>query len=938
MKKLCLGAITLCFLVLTNATLKAQDDLSKPIPFDPSVKTGTLANGLKYYIKKNGKPEKRCELRLALNAGSMLEKDDQQGLAHFVEHMCFNGTKNFKKSALVDFLESAGVKFGAHLNAYTSFDETVYMLQLPTDKEDIFTKGFQVLEDWAHNVTFDADEIEKERGVVISERRGRLGAGERMRQQWWPTAFEGSRYANRLPIGTIQVLEGFKHESLKDFYNTWYRPELMAVCAVGDFDVDKVEALIKEKFSRIEQKPNAAKHENFEVPDHKGLRVAIASDNEATQTTIQLNYKHPLSIGTTLGDMRKGLIGEIFNNILGTRFDELISKGGTPFSFAYSGYSNYVRTKNGFQSFGMVKETGILEGLRMLLTENERAKKHGFNQGEMDRSKKEMMTYMEKSFKERDKTESGNIVQGMVSSFLESEPMPDVAFQLEFYKKYLDGITLEEVNVLGKKWILEDGNNATCVIQAPRKSELTLPTEDDVKKVFEDIKSAKIEPLVEEAVATQLMTNMPKAGSILSEKKNAELGITELVLSNGAKVVYKPTTFKNDEVLMSAYSPGGYTLYPVADNDNGSFASFGIAQSGLGELDAVQLQRYMTGKIARISPYISELFEGFNGSYSPKDEETAMQMLHLYFTAPRKDEKMFKNVLTQQRVFVENMSKSPEAAFRDSVMIAMYKNHPRRQPFKAERLDKVNIDRAYEIYKDRFADAGDFTFFFTGNVEEKKFRTMVETYIASLPTKGRKETWKDPAVEPLTTSVAKNIQRGIEPKSTVQMTYIGDFKFDRRSNFEMAALVKLLSTKLREKIREEKGGTYGVQVMPSLSKFPKERYQLTISFGCAPEKVVELMDAALKEVEDIVNNGSDEKNMTKIKETFLRERETDMKENRFWSGYIAASYQNGLDVMDMNKYNAWVNALTGKDLKKFAKKYIKNGKLAKFTLKPENKA
>jgi zinc protease len=435
-----------------------------------------------------------------------------------------------------------------------------------------------------------------------------------------------------------------------------------------------------------------------------------------------------------------------------------------------------------------------------------------------------------------------------------------------------------------------------------------------------------------------LMTYMPKSGSIVSEKKNTELGITELVLSNGAKVVYKPTTFKNDEVLMSAYSPGGYTLYPVVDNDNGSFASFGIAQSGLGELDAVQLQRYMTGKIARISPYISELFEGFNGSYSPKDEETAMQMLHLYFTAPRKDEKMFKNVLTQQRVFVENMSKSPEAAFRDSVMIAMYKNHPRRQPFKAERLDKVNIDRAYEIYKDRFADAGDFTFFFTGNLDEKKFRQMVEIYIASLPTKGRKETWKDPAVEPVNASIAKNIQRGIEPKSTVQMTYIGDFKFDRRGNFEMAALVKLLSTKLREKIREEKGGTYGVQVTPSLSKFPKERYQLTISFGCAPEKVVELMDAALKEVEDIVNNGSDEKNMTKIKETFLRERETDMKENRFWSGYISGSYQNGLDVMDMNKYNAWVNALTGKDLKKFAKKYIKNGKLAKFTLKPETKA
>ena len=938
MKKMLFGAICLYLLAFIATPLTAQDDLSKPIPFDPSVKMGKLANGLKYYIRKNAKPEKRCELRLALNAGSMLENDDQQGLAHFVEHMCFNGTKNFKKSALVDFLESAGVKFGAHLNAYTSFDETVYMLQLPTDKEEIFTKGFQVLEDWAHNVSFDAEEIEKERGVVISERRGRLGAGERMRLQWWPTAFEGSRYANRLPIGTIQVLENFKPEVLKDFYNTWYRPELMAVCAVGDFDVDKVEAMIKEKFGRIAAKPNAAKHQTFEVPDHKGLRVAIANDNEATQTTIQLNYKHPLSISTTLGDMRKGLVAELFNNMLGTRFEELIQKGGTPFSFAYSGYSNYVRTKNGFSSFGMVKETGILDGLRILLIENERAKKHGYNAGELERAKKEMMTYMEKGYKERDKTESSRYVQGMVSSFLEDEPLVDVAFNLDFYKKYLDGITLEEVNALGKKWIFEKGDNATCVIQAPRKSELKLPTEDDIKKVFEEVAVAKINPLTEEAVATQLMKEMPKAGTVVSEKKNAELGITEWSLSNGAKVIFKPTTFKNDEVLMSAYSPGGYTMYPVADNDNGSFASFGIAQSGLGELDAVQLQRYMTGKIARISPYISELFEGFNGSYSPKDEETAMQMLNLYFTAPRKDDKMFKNVLSQQRVFMENMSKSPDAAFRDSVMVSMYQNHPRRQPFKPERLDKINMDRAFEIYKDRFADAGDFTFFFTGNVEEKKFRALVETYIASLPSKSRKETWTDPKIEPTTVAKSMNVQKGIEPKSTVQLTYLGDFKYDRMSNFEMNALVKLLSTKLREKIREEKGGTYGVNVSPSVSKYPKERYQLTISFGCAPEKVGELMDAALKEVEDVINNGSDEKNMVKIKETFLREREVDLKENRFWSSYIATSYQNGMDVMDLNKYNAWVNALTGKDLKKIAKKYVKNGKLMKFTLKPETKA
>jgi zinc protease len=930
-----LSALLLC--CAFTVSLSAQS-LTDPIPFDPSVKSGVLPNGLKYFIKKNAKPEKRCELRLALNAGSMLENDDQLGLAHFTEHMCFNGTKNFKKSALVDFLESAGVKFGAHLNAYTSFDETVYMLQLPTDKEDLFQKGFQVLEDWAHNVSFDAEEIEKERGVVISERRGGLGANERMRQQWWPVAFGGSRYADRLPIGTLPVLQGFKHETLKAFYDKWYRPDLMAVCAVGDFDVDKVEALIKQKFGAIAPKTAPLEHKTFDVPDHKGLRVSVTSDAEAPYTLAQLFYYHPMSKTITQGDMRKGLVGDLFNEILGTRINELIQKGGTPFSFANSSFSNFVRTKNAFQSFGVVKETGIIEGLKMLLTESERAKRYGFTKGELERAKKEMMTSMERSFREKDKTESAQHIQSMVSSFLEEAPLVSTDFQYDFYQKHLEGITLEEVNALAKKWITEKGDNATCVINAPKKEGLTLPSEDDIRKVFDEIADAKIEAPVEEADVAQLMKTLPKAGNIVTETKNSALGLTDWTLSNGARVIFKSTTFKNDEVMMSAYSPGGYAMYPVKDDANGGFASFGISQSGLGDLDPVQFQRYMTGKVARISPYIAELWEGMNGMYSPKDAETAFQVLNLFFTAPRKDEKMFKNVLQQQRGFIENMSKSPEAAFRDSVTVTLYNNNPRRQPMKVETLDNINPDRSFEIYKDRFADAGDFTFFFVGNIDEKTFKPMVETYIASLPTKGRKETWKDPNVEPIATSVDKTIKRGIEPKSQVQLTYLGDYKYSRKDNFEMLSLVKLLEIKLREKIREEKGGSYGVSVQPSLEKYPKERYRLTISFGCAPEKVPELMDAALKEVESVLSAGSDDKNLVKIKETFLRERETNLKENRFWLSYVSSSYQNGQDVMEMNKYNEWVNALKGSDFKKIAKKYIKKGKLIKFTLKPDVKA
>ena len=740
----------------------------------------------------------------------------------------------------------------------------------------------------------------------------------------------------------IQVMNDkitFYHNCIEiSTVNISKEPKELVFDSASTFYLAQAGSIIKEKFGSIPSKTAPLEFKSYDVPDHKGLLVAVASDAEASNTTVRVDYKHPLSTTSNLGDMRKGMVAEMFNQILGTRLDELVQKGGTPFTFAYSNFFNMVRTKNMFESFGMVKETGILEGLKILLIENERVKKYGFTKGEFDRAKTEMMTGMERAFKEKDKTESNRYASAMVSSFLENEPLVSTEFRLEFYKKYLDGITLEEVNALSKKWISEKGENAGVIINAPKKEGLVLPTEDEIRKLFDEVVNAKIDAPKDEAVATQLMKTMPKAGKVVNETKNAELGLTEWTLSNGAKVVFKTTNFKNDEVMMSAFSPGGYAMYPVGDDLNGGFASFGIAQSGLGDLDPVQFQRYMTGKVARISPYISELFEGMNGMYSPKDAETAFQIMNLFFTAPRKDEKMFKNVLQQQRGMIENMGKSPEAAFRDSVTVAMYNNHPRRQPMKVEKLDKVNPDRSYEIYKDRFADAGDFTFFFVGNIDEKTFKPMVETYIASLPTMGRKETWKDPNVTPVAASLDKTIKRGIEPKSQVQLTYLGDAKYTRKDNFEMQALVKLLDIKLREKIREEKGGTYGVAVQQSLTKFPKERYQLTVSFGCAPEKVPELMDAAIKEVESVLAAGSDDKNLVKIKETFLRERETNLKENRFWMSYVSTSYQNGMDVMDMNKYNEWVNALKGSDFKKMAKKYIKKGKLVKFTLKPDVKA
>ena len=924
--------ITVCFLQIGST-----QNLSDSIPFNSDVRTGTLSNGMKYYIKKNGKPEKRAELRLALNAGSLMENDDQQGLAHFCEHMCFNGTKNFKKSELIDYLESAGVKFGAHLNAYTSFDETVYMLQLPTDKEEVFTKGFQVLEDWAHNVSFDPEEIDKERGVVISERRGGLGSNERMRQQWWPAVFANSRYGVRLPIGQLNVLQNFKYQTLIDFYKTWYRPELMSIMVVGDFDLDKVEKIIKDKMGAIPATTDAAapKRPVYEVPDNKGLRIVVASDSEATQTVLQLNYKQPVEEQKTLNDFRKSYIVNLYNEMLNNRLNELIKRGGTPLAYAGSGYGNFVRTKNSFSSTALVNEKGIEEGVKLLLTENERVRRYGFTQRELDLQKPALLKNYESSFKEKDKTESREVIDEMVRNFLEKEPMPGVTFEYVFAKQIMPTITLDEVNALTKKFLGNPVDNGSMVVQAPIKSGLVLPTETKIRSIFDDVLKSKIDPIEDNNVVIPLMATVPKAGSIKKEKVNTDYSIKEWTLSNGVRVVYKKTDFKNDEIMLNAYSPGGYSLYPAADDNAGSFSGFIESQSGLGQMDNIALQRYMTGKIASVRPYISELFEGMNGSCSPEFLETELQMVNLFFTGIRKDEKAFTTLMQQQRAFIENRSKSPEQAFRDTATVTLYDHNPRRKPFKLEDLDKIKLDRVYEIYKDRFKDASDFTFVFVGNIEEAKFKPLVETYLGSLPDTHRKENWKDNNIRPVKGEVSRDVFKGKEPKSQVQYVYTGAIDYSRKNLFNMTALRQLLDIKLREKIREDKGGTYGVGVNASMTKYPVGGYQMSVSFGCAPERVGELSAAALTEIQSVVDSGSNEKNLVKIKETFKRERETDLKDNRFWSNYITGVYQNNLDINDLKLYDTWVAGLKGEDFKVFAKQYLRSGNVARFILKPE---
>ena len=843
-------AVALLLSVCTYGSM--AQSLEDPIPLDPDLKTGTLDNGLVYYIKKNQKPEKRAELRLVLNAGSILEDEDQQGLAHFVEHMCFNGTEHFEKSELVDYLESIGVQFGPHLNAYTSFDETVYMLKIPTDSKKIVSKGFQILEDWAHLVSFEDEEIDKERGVVIEEWRSRLGPENRMMYQTLPVTHHGSRYPERLPIGKKEILESFDYETIRRFYRDWYRPDLMAVIAVGDFDVKDIEKKIKSHFSKLQNPERPRERTLFPVPDHKEPKMVVATDPEAAYTYVNMIHKHSSEPMETMADYRRDIMHSLYSQMIGQRYDELKEQANPPYVFAYSAYSEFTRTKDSYSSFAMVAPDGIERGLQTLLEENERVFSHGFTKSELERAKKSVLKLIETRYKERDKTNSRSYASGYVSHFLSGSPVPGAAFTYEKYKKFLPGITLEEVNMLARKWITDD--NVVITVTAPEKEGITVPTK---KRLLELYKAHKenINPYEDTFQAEKLIHQPPTPSEIVREEKMDDIGVTALHFKNGAKVVLKPTTFKNDQILFGAYSYGGHSLYSDEDYISANTAGSIVAGSGIGELNKIDLQKFLAGKRANLMPYIGNITEGLGGSTTKDDLNTFMEMLYLYFTQPRKDKISFESYKAQQKMFLANISAQPDLYFMMESAKVMTQDHPRGKVFtEVEDLDKINLDKAVALYKDRFSDASDFTFFFVGNFDVESIKPLLKTYIGGLPAKNRKESWKDTGIRYPKGVVTKELKKGSEPKSKVNIAFHGAFEWNYQNRYDMTSLIEVLKIKLRESMREEQGGVYGVSVYPSLSRYPKEEYEINISFNCAPENVEQLTKTVMQEAKAPAGN------------------------------------------------------------------------------------
>ena len=928
------GVIFLSIIIFFSEFAFAQNNISlnDTIPVDPQITIGTLKNGLKYYIRENKKPENRAFLRLVVNAGSILENDDQQGLAHLNEHMAFNGTEHFKKQELINYLESIGMRFGPDINAYTSFDETVYMIEVPTDSVEMVKKGFQILEDWSHNLSFDSVEVDKERGVVIEEWRLGRGANARIRDKQFPVLLKDSRYAERLPIGKKDILENFKHKTLINFYKNWYRPDLMAVIAVGDFNKDWIEKLIKQHFSEIQNPKDELKRKTYSVPDNDSTLYSIVTDPEATSTQVSLYFKLPVPPQTAVKDYRQSLVEQLYNGMLNNRLGELARQPNPPFIYAYSAKGRIVRTKEVYMLVAGVEDNGIARGLETLLTEAKRVKEFGFTQTELQREKEDMSRYIEKAYNERNKTESSTFADEYIRNFLTGEPIPGIKYEYNLQKKYLPGIKLDEINDLGDTWM---NKSEVVLVSAPRKDGLTIPAKEELQSIINKVNNEKIIAYEDKVSSQPLIEKIPEPGKIVSEKKFEALDLSEWTLSNGVKVYLKPTDFKNDEVLFQGFSPGGNSLIPDSEYVPAVTSTALIQLSGVGSFNYTDLQKKLAGKIVNVYPYIGELSEGISGSASPKDLKTMFELIYSYFVFPRVDSSAFQSYESKLKSWLENRNASPEAAFRDTLQNTLSSYNYRREPWTMERLSKMNMDKSFSIYKDRFADASDFSFIFVGNFKPDSIKLLIETYLGSLPAIKRQEKWKDLNINPPKGIIDKKVNKGIEPKSRVNITFTGPFVWNYEPNYEFNSMLDVLRIKLREVLREDKSGTYGVGVYGSGEKIPDEKYSITITWGCAPERADELVKDVFEQIDSLKQVPVAPIYITKVKETQIRENETNLKENRYWLGLLEKYLFNNLDLSEINEYTERISNLNAEKIQNAVNKYFNEKNYVKVILYPE---
>lgn len=945
-----LKPITLAFLLpLSLAAVKAsptnmrnearqvlvQDTLAwnAKLPFDHEVKTGKLKNGFQYYIRKNVEPKDRVVMYLANKVGSILETEQQLGLAHFLEHMNFNGLKHFPKNELVDYLQKAGVRFGSDLNAYTGFDQTVYQLPIPSDDPELLKNGLQVMRDWAQDALLTDEEIDKERGIVLEEMRGGRGAAQRMRDQYLPLVLNHSLFSNRLPIGTEESIKNFPYAELRKFHQDWYRPDLQSIIIVGDIDVAAIEKEVVRLFSDLKVPKNAPKRVEHAVALNNKNQFIAVTDPEMTYTVGQLIIKHAESKPKTVGDIRQSIAKSIYSSLLNARLGELSQSATPPFIQGNVNIGGFLGGLDAYTAVFVAKPNEFELGFKALVRELERVEKFGFTETEFKRAVDAMNKSNETIYAERDKKKSDSYVNSYLNHFLEDAPALSNEDSYRLTKQLLPSISLKEVNAIGKTFYVN--SNRDIVIMAPDNEKDKLPNEQAVNTWFNQVEQENLTAYEDKVSKLPLLSKEPVKGQVVSTKAIEAIGAKELQLSNGVKVILKPTTFKNDEILITASSAGGTSLYSDADYFSAAQASGLVNASGVGQLNTTELRKYMTGKNVNISPFLNERSEGVSGFTDKEGLKLAFELIHGYFTEPRIEDDVYQSTISKTASMLANQEHNPNFIFSKTVLGSLYNNSIRRVPLDATGLKQVNQQRALAIYKDRFADASDFVFTIVGSFTEEGIKPYIEQYLASLPSLNRQDKAKDLGLYEPSQGFEKIVHKGQDQKATVVLTYYGDYSYNEQENLNMDALESVLTIKLLERLREDESGVYGTGARASTSKLPKNRYSFTVSFGTGVDKYSSLINSAIDEIHKVIANGPTADDLAKFKIEKKRQLELSLKENKFWLGQISGAYQRSDDPTYITRYLQDLDKVTIESVKQVADKYLKDDRLFKFILLPD---
>lgn len=935
MRKLLLFIAVFFAMISINANGQQQQD---QLPLDPNVRKGVLPNGLTYYIQRNAQPKQQAEFFIAQKVGSMQEDETQLGLAHFLEHMAFNGTKNFPGNSLTKYLETIGVRFGENLNAYTSFDETVYNISnAPISRSNTIDSLLLILHDWSSFISLDGKEIDKERGVIREEWRSRNSGNRRVYEANFKTIFNGDLIGRRNPIGSMDIINSFPYDHIRNYYKKWYRPDLQGIVVVGDVDVDDIESRIRKIFSDIPKPINPAKRLYTSIKNNVEPIIAISTDAEVNRTSVSVFYKKDITTFTdrnTMAYYRKNMIINLIRSMINQRFAELTRMPNSPFQGIGAYYGSFLGSvdKDAWTINSGVKNGEALNALRLLLRENERMRRYGFTESELARAKLDEQTSYENAYNDREKQKHISFVQSYISNFLTNDPATGIEFDYKAIKELHSNLKLQEVNSLAQSLITDE--NLVITMSGPLKEGISTPSNSDVLLAVKEVKAEKVAPYEDKVITKPLLSEIPKSGKVVKEDSTL-FGYVKWTLSNGAKVYFKKTDFKKDQIMMSGISEGGTSLLDIKDKPNYGILNELIPLGGFGDFDPNELDKVLAGKFVGVRCGLSMNNEQINGYSSPKDFETLMQLTYLKLTQPRKDTIAFKNFISKKKNQIENANLQPEVVYSDLISKTLYSNHPFVERYNLDMLGKVDYDRVLAIYRDRFSNAGDFSFIFTGNIDPNAVRSSIETYIGGLPSTSKAEKWKDIGLRYVSGVKKAQMERGAEtPKSTIFVNLSGKAKYSLENIVLMNFVSSVLDLRYIEEIREKEGGAYGVSVSGNVGNIPIEQFELQIYFTTDPKLKDKLLAIVNREIQNLIQNGPSQSDLTKVKEFLVKKYGEQQIENRFWQTNLT-DYLFG--NIDNTNYLKVVQNVTPEMVKNAAKEWLTQGNVVEVTMSPKEK-